>query len=309
MSLTRRRFILSASAAIGATAGARAGGRAEARIWRGSVMGGEASIRLIGEPDHVEAVLAEAAAEIRRLDRAFSLADPDSALSRLNRSGALDAPPLDLARAVSAASAWRARTGGAFDPRIQPLWRALAEGRDAEGALQALGRPYEETVRVDAAAITLAPGAALSLNGSAPGFVADRVCALLRRRGFASAAIDAGEMRVLGPHRRAVALPEIGVAAHVAEAAIAVSRPGALLLPNGAGHILALGGRRPDWAALAIVARDAETADALSTACAAASADEAASFLDGRDAALIGVSTGGRRRLLGRSSLLKEITT
>jgi FAD:protein FMN transferase len=302
--MKRRTFILAAIAAAGAGAAALPG-RAATVVWRGAAMGGEAEIALVGERHAARAALAEAAAEIARLDRVFALQHAEGALARLNREGRLAGPPLDLVAVLRRAAAWWRATGGAFDPRVQPLWRALAERRDPEAARARLARGWDADVRVTAGAVALAPGAALTLNGIAQGTIADRVTELLARRGFVTGAVDAGETRILGRDRRAVALPEIGVRLRLAEGALAVSRPGALILPGGSSHILALGGRRPDWAALAVLAPDAETADALSTACAAAGADEAAAFVEGRQAALVGRSLDGRLRRLGDSALLR----
>lgn len=303
--MRRRAFLLTALAAAGAGAAARPG-RAATLVWRGSAMGGEAEIRLVGARDAAEAALAEAAAEIARLERAFALDHPEGALARLNREGRLVAPPLDLLAVLRRSEAWWRATNGAFDARVQPLWRALAEGRDPEEARARLQRGWEADVTLDGGAAALAPGAALTLNGIAQGTVADRVTALLARRGFAAGMVSAGETRLFGTERRSVALPEIGLAPRLAEGALAVSRPGALRLPGGQAHILALGGRRPDWRAVAVLAPDAETADALSTACAAAGPDEAASFLDGRDAALVGRTADGALRRLGSSRLLRD---
>ena len=302
--MRRRDFLLGAAAVAGAGAAALPG-RAETLVWRGGAMGGEAEIRLTGEREAAREALAEAAAEIARLERAFGLRAPGGALAALNHDGRLAAPPLDLVAVLRRAQGWWRATGGAFDPRVQPLWRALAEGRDPEAAHARLARGWDDDVSLAGGGVSLAPGAALTLNGIAQGTLADRVTELLARRGFAMGVVDAGETRLLGRERRPVALPEIGVRLRLAETALAVSRPGALVLPGGSPHILALGGRRPDWETLAVIAPDAETADALSTACAAASAEEAASFLDGRDAALIGRSANGALRRLGRAALLR----
>src|SRR6185369_2921964 len=100
MLLSRRRF-LAITAATGALAAvsARAEPAAEPAPveWRGTALGAQASLRLY-HPDRAEAwrLVAECVAELERLEGVFSLYRPDSALSRLNRAGALDAPPFDL---------------------------------------------------------------------------------------------------------------------------------------------------------------------------------------------------------------------
>ncbi len=304
--MKRRTFLLTAIAAAGAGA-ADLPGRATTVVWRGTAMGGEAEITLVGERETARAALAEAAAEIARLERVFALRHPEGALARLNREGHLAAPPLDLVAVLRRAAGWWRATDGAFDPRVQPLWRALAEGRDPEVPRALLARAWDADVRVTAGAVGLAPGAALTLNGMAQGTIADRVTELLTRRGFVAGVVNAGETRLFGSDTRAVALPDIGVTLRLDEGALAVSRPGALVLPGGVPHILALGRRRPDWRALAVLAPDAETADALSTACAAVGVDEAAAFLEGRSAALVGRGSSGRVLRLGDARLLRAV--
>jgi thiamine biosynthesis lipoprotein len=306
MTLTRRRFLLVAAALAGSAAAASPG-RSRTWLWRGSAMGGEATLRLEGEDAAAQDALAAAEAEIRRLDAVFSLHDPGSALARLNANGALAAPPLDLVEALTRAGRWRALSDGAFDPRVQPLWRALAEGRDPRPARAALARAYAADVAVAPDRLDLATGVALTLNGLAPGLITDRVTALLRARGFATLTVDAGEMRLAGP-RRTVALPELGVEARLAEAAVAVSLPRALVLPDGSPHILRPGGAPPVWSAVAAIARDAATADALSTAVAAAPAEAAGPLAAGAaDAAVLARAPDGRLRRFGDAALLREL--
>lgn len=304
MSWTRRGFLLAAACAVGPGAP-----RAETLVWRGAAMGGEATIRLTGPRDAAESALAAVEAEIRRLEHVFSLHDPDSALARLNAAGALDGPPLALVDAIGAADRWRRLSDGAFDARVQPLWRALAEGRDAAAARAALARPWNADVSAGPAALRLAPGVALTLNGLAPGMIADAVTALLIRRGFAGAQVDAGEMRLTGRRRVPVALPELGVSLRLARVAVAVSRPGVLTLPGGVGHILTRDGAAPAWEAVAAFAPTAAEADALSTAVAASPADAAPALAAACGGAVLAHAPGGPLRRFGAPDLLKELSS
>jgi thiamine biosynthesis lipoprotein len=300
--LTRRGFALGALAAAG-TAAAAPPGRAVEAVWRGTALGGAATIRLRGEGDAARAALAEAAGEIARLEALFSLADPASQLSRLNRDGALDAPARDLRATLLAAEGWRAATWGAFEPTVQPLWRARFQGRDADAARASVG---PGRVAVAPAAVRLAPGAAVTLNGIAQGTVADRVAALLARRGFADLVADAGELRLSGP-RRPVDLPELGLRLRLAEGAVAVSRPGALRFLDGGGHILAPDGGAERWVAVAAVAPFAEDADALSTAAAVSGPDRLAALAERPGVALFARGRDGRTLRFGARPLLREI--
>jgi thiamine biosynthesis lipoprotein len=302
MRLTRRGFALGAAAAAGGLAAAPPGRAAEA-VWRGTALGGAAVIRLRGEGDAARAALAEAVGEIARLEALFSLADPASQLSRLNRDGALAAPARDLRAALMAAERWRATTWGAFEPSVQPLWRARFEGRGAEAA-RALVGPGRLTVAP--AALRLAPGAAMTLNGIAQGTIADRVAALLARRGFADVVADAGELRLSGP-RRPVELPELGLRLRLSEGAVAVSRPGALRFADGGGHILAPDGAPERWVAVAAVASCAEDADALSTAAAVSAPDCIAAMAERPGVALFARGPDGRTLRFGARPLLREI--
>jgi thiamine biosynthesis lipoprotein len=304
MRLTRRGFSLGALAAAGTAAAALPGQAVEA-VWRGTALGGAARIRLRGDRDAARAALAEAVAEIARLEALVSLADPASQLSRLNRDGALEAPARDLRAALLAAEGWRAATWGAFEPTVQPLWRARFEGRDPSAA-RALVGPGRLTVAPQM--LRLAPGAAVTLNGVAQGTIADRVAALLARRGFADVVAEAGELRLSGP-RRPVDLPELGLRLRIAEGAVAVSRPGALRFADGGGHILAPDGAPERWVAVAAVAPVAEDADALSTAAAVSAPDRIAALAERPGIALFARGPDGRLLRFGARPLLREIAS
>lgn len=201
MTLTRRRF-LTIAAALAATP-------VQALTeWRGMALGARARILI----DHPQAarITAEAAAEIDRLEGIFSLYRADSALSRLNTAGMLKAPPFELLECLALCDAVHSATGGLFDPTVQPLWALYAEsysaGRTPMGAqigpaqiAEALSRTGWSAVRFDANVVRLRPGMALTLNGVAQGFIADKIAALLRAQGLSHVMIDTGELRALGP--------------------------------------------------------------------------------------------------------------
>jgi thiamine biosynthesis lipoprotein len=194
----------------GAAAGLAAGGGGLAALlrtdvkpslagyrWRGVVLGAPASM-VIAHHDRAAArrVVAECLAEIARCERIFSLYRPDSALTALNRTGALEDPPGDLLALLSVARRVHGASKGAFDPTLQPLWRLYADHftrmpNDRKG-------PGEETIAADR--IALRPGMALTLNGIAQGFIADRVAAVMRAGGIRDTLIDLGEIRALGRH-------------------------------------------------------------------------------------------------------------
>ena len=303
MSLTRRRFLLMAVAA-----GALGRVMPERWEWRGSAMGAEARIVLAGPRDAAEAALAAVTAEIDRLETLFSLHRPDSQLARLNAAGALERPARDLRDVLAAAGQWKARTDGAFDPGVQPLWAHWAR-QGTDGAEVALARVRGARVTTAPGRVTLSPGAALTLDGIAQGTVADRVAALLARHGFRPPVIDAGEMRLPGPERRAVDLPAARLRLHVADAAVATSAPGAIMLRAGHHHLFdPRTGESPAWwRNVTVVAPTAEAADALSTAFAVsppAMVGDIAAGLDG--VAVVATGTDGRVRTFGRRRLRIE---
>ena len=130
---------------------------------------------------------------------------------RLNRAGELDDPPSELVELLSFALALARRSGGAFDPTVQPLYRLYAEhfarpGADPGGPSPAaiaatLAAVDHQAVELDAALIRLQrPRMAITLNGVAQGFITDRVGAVLRRAGFENVLIDIGEALAIG-HR------------------------------------------------------------------------------------------------------------
>ncbi|WP_205536220.1 FAD:protein FMN transferase [Shinella zoogloeoides] len=277
MLMTRRRLIAISAAFAALPAAARADG-GTARLWTGQALGARASIRL-DHPDG-EAIAARVMAEIGRLEDILSLYRPESALSRLNREGHLAAPPFELLECLSLAGAVHHASGGLFDPTVQPLWvlwaEAAAKGRrpDAKSLEGVLRKTGWERVELDAAAITLRPGTALTLNGIGQGYVADRVAALLEAEGLTDILIDTGEFRALGgrPHGGEWPLRlETGGRVALRQRALATSAPLGTTFDQAGrdGHILDPETGMPapaQWRSVSISAPSAAIADALATA-------------------------------------------
>ncbi|MDX5359381.1 MAG: FAD:protein FMN transferase [Rhodobacterales bacterium] len=272
--LTRRRLI--AISAVAVLVPLRA--RATPRLWTGQALGARASIRL-DHPDGA-AIAARVLAEIDRLEDVLSLYRPDSALSRLNRLGHLDAPPFELLDCLAIAGAVHHASGGRFDPTVQPLWALWAEaaakgGRPAATARQgALRRTGWDGLRMDSTAITLRPGMSLTLNGIGQGYVADRVAALLAAEGLDDILIDTGELRAIGGQPGGGGWPvQLAPQGQVAlrQRALATSAPrGTTFDASGLdGHVLDPHSGLPcpaRWQAVSVSAPTAALADALSTA-------------------------------------------
>jgi len=152
-----------------------------------------------------DAALDAAVGTIRAIEAQMSLFRPDSALARLNREGVLNAPPADLVAILQSAQAISARSGGAFDVTVQPLWDAFDAARragrlpSADAIRAARARVGWEALHVSAERIRfLQPGMGVTLNGIAQGFAADRVRGELQRFGIEHALVNTGEWSALG---------------------------------------------------------------------------------------------------------------
>lgn len=271
--LTRRRFLT-----ITAAACLPLGAQASITQWHGTAMGSAASLYLT-HPD-AAAIIARAVAEIDRLEDIFSLYRAQSALSVLNAAGRLDAPPFELLECLALCGRVHSATAGLFDPTVQPLWqlyaRSFAAG-DAPGdaeitaTLAQVGWPR---VTFDSAAVQMPPGMALTLNGIAQGFVADKLADLLTAEGLTDILINTGEFRALGQMPGTGGWPVrlvTGQTVALTARALATSQPlgTAFDAAGRVGHILNPVTGRPapaTWALATISAPQAAVADAMSTA-------------------------------------------
>jgi thiamine biosynthesis lipoprotein len=262
--INRRRF-LAISAAFAATPALGA-----TQTWQGRGLGAALSVQLVGvDAARAARVWHNIEAVIARIESAASLY-ADSALLRLNRDGHLAWPAPDLAGLMALSDRVNRATQGAFDPSVQPLWQAIARGGDTAAAARLVGWAQ---VRHDKTAITLRPGMALTLNGVAQGWAADRVADVLRDMGFHNVLVDMGEVMALGqtspgtPWRAAIASPNGKILGQTAltDRALATSSPRGTLIGTDRAHILhpQTGAR---WQTVAVSAPSAAVADALSTA-------------------------------------------
>ncbi|KZY02683.1 MULTISPECIES: FAD:protein FMN transferase [unclassified Sulfitobacter] len=259
MTLTRRRFLTISAACLAAAPGHAATAR-----WQGQAMGAEVSITLKGPEAVTAPALVEARAMLHRIEAEFSLYDAGSALSRLNRTGRLDRPSPLFLDLMEASDGVHRATGGLFDPTVQPLWQAIATGRDPDAVRAAVGW---DRVHFDPGAVTLGPGQALTFNGIAQGFATDCIARLLDARGLGDTLVNMGEFRGRGgPWRIGLADPTFGLMGtrSLRNGAIATSSPAAMLSDRG-GHILHPG-HAAQWSTVSVEAEDATTADGFSTA-------------------------------------------
>jgi FAD:protein FMN transferase len=293
--LNRRRFVAISAAVAGLNLlpfGRTMSAEAEAVTWHGQALGAPATLTI----HHYDRAAAErlverVVVEVARLEAIFSLYRSDSALAELNRIGALAMPPGDLVELLEASHAIWESSEGVFDPTVQPVWVLLAKhfsaaSADPAGPSEAqLGDALRLVgfggVRFNRDRIAFARhGMALSLNGIAQGYITDRVVDLLRAGGIARSLVDMGEIRAMGtqfgdrPWRVGVdSAAEETVPLTILEIedrAVATSRADGFRFDEAGrfNHLLdPRSGRGANrYRSVAVVAPDATTADALSTA-------------------------------------------
>jgi thiamine biosynthesis lipoprotein len=156
--------------------------------------------------------LDESVALLQHLDQILSLFRPDSAVSLLNAEGLLRDPPPELVGILRVAQSVSARSAGAFDVTVQPLWKVfdaaqkrgrLPDDKAIDAARSLVG--WQGLIVNDRVLALKRPNMGITLNGIAQGHAADRVRAVLQRHGVQHALIDTGEWATLG--RNAHQLP------------------------------------------------------------------------------------------------------
>lgn len=273
--LTRRRFlaISAASAAVPAYAS-----NLPTATWRGIALGAPASLKIAGlEQEQAQPIFNAVEGELKRLEMIFSLYKDGSEIRQLNTTGKLVAPSPELLEVLSLADNIHRATDGAFDPSVQPLWLATAQGQAPE-------HPQTSNwslLRFDSLEIGFAApnptGLGLTLNGIAQGAVTDRIAAVLREQGLTDVLIDMGEVAAQGQSpdgttwRVGVAAPDGRVVNRISlsNRALATSAPD---MPDASGkvrrHILPPTAKHQIRQSLvSISAPTAAVADGLSTAC------------------------------------------
>ncbi len=209
MSLSRRKFL---SFALGGGAALAAGGLGWRRFADSSVtrtawaLGSDVSMTVLGLPTGpAERALDAAFAELETVEQVMSLYRPNSQLCRLNRDRALERPHPYLVEVLAMAEQTARRSEGAFDITVQPLWELFAACRN-QARLPTDAEIADARACVDWRAVEVfdenirlqAPATAITLNGIAQGFAADRAIAALREHGVEHALVNAGEVGCLG---------------------------------------------------------------------------------------------------------------
>jgi len=197
---TRRRLLLAGLGAALATPLARLSASTGLREHRrsGDAFGTTVSMLVLhDDATRAEQALDAAFAEIRAVERAASLFDPDSDLSRLNKQGQIEAPNRRLVELLQLSANVSEITGGSFDITVQPYWPAWAAAT-ALGASPSDSELAAARAFVDRSAIVIEPrivrlvkpGVGITLNGIARGYACDRVVEILIGQGIAHALVD-----------------------------------------------------------------------------------------------------------------------
>lgn len=295
----RRRFIQLSAVFGGAAVLTGLGGLARSKVagdtmkvhtWNGVALGADASLQ-IHHPDvnAAQTLIERCVAEVDRLEGLFSLYRDDSALTRLNRDGVINEPSIDFLTLLSRSNEFSRLTNGVFDVTVQPLWQAYASHFTGSNTLGTTPFNAKETLRlvdwrrlrIDSRQIRLMHAdMAVTLNGIAQGYITDRITQLLADNGVDHALINMGEISGLNPSSTSTpwrvgienAQQPGSVARNISLHNQAIATSGAYGTPFTSdlrhNHLLDphLGISSHRYHSVTVVARDATTADALSTA-------------------------------------------
>ncbi|OJF92829.1 FAD:protein FMN transferase [Pararhizobium antarcticum] len=327
--IRRRRAICILAAAaglplIGFASAARA--TTQPVVWTGQALGASTTMILNSEDQNqATQLIQQVVAEVSRLEDVFSLYRSHSALSELNRSSVLVAPPTDLVSLLQTSRTLFEASGGLFDPTIQPLFALYARhfsalAADPSGPTEHALQTTLEQVGFDGVLFNrdriafTRPDMALTLNGIAQGYITDRIVELLRNAGITSSLVNMGENRAIGSKpdgsgwRVGLTPSDTSTSPQrvltIIDRAIATSSAAGFHFDERGrfGHILhpRYGALPERFARVTVVASDAATADGLSTAFSLMTEDEINGHVRLRpDIAVDLVAQGGGSRRFG----------
>jgi thiamine biosynthesis lipoprotein len=234
-----------------------------------------------------ETAIGAAFNELNLIEDVMSLYRANSQLCRLNRDGVLDDPHPYFVEVLQAAQEMSRRSQGAFDVTVQPLWSLYATAQrlnqlPSDDEIESARRNVDwRKLQVAQSRIRLdGEGTAVTLNGIAQGFAADRVAAVLGEHGVTHALIDTGEIGAIGTKADGAAW-SIGIQhPRDREAFISVAQLAGRCLATSGDYETTFSddhrhhhlfdprtGRSPrDLSSVSIAANSAIDADALSTA-------------------------------------------
>lgn len=234
-----------------------------------------------------EKLLDDCFTELERLEGLLSATIADSDISRINGAGGKPVVVAEETAELLSLSQWYGRlSDGAFDITMRPvtaLWDFSSETvPDAAVLSEAVSLVDYRRLAVEGTTVTL-PTGALETGGIAKGYIADRLCDLLRAGGATSALIDlGGNIVVLGQKGKSDWRVGIKDPANTAELCAVVSGSDLSVVTSGIyergftkdgvryHHLLSPETGEPvqnELASVTIVSKSSVQADALSTAC------------------------------------------
>jgi len=259
-------------------------------IFRGYALGAQGSFSLFAkEKKQAYADLRSCFAEIRRLEKVFSLYEQDSELSILNATGSLTSPSNDWQTLLNTVTEVNQNTAGLFDPTVQSYWLHQLKGDSTKTVDRSL--IGWEKIEFDSKSIRIkVKGVKLTLNGVAQGYITDKLTVMLQDMGYAHALIQMGETRSIGVHpdgrNWSIGIPSplensgriqtVSIRKGEAIATSSTDQP-----VNGKPHhfLPENGSHKTRWSNLTIVAPDAARADAYSTGLLFASSAQIAQLM------------------------------
>lgn len=272
--ISRRKFLIIAGGATAFPASAMSS--TPTNSWRGIALGAQAQI-ILNHPQS-SILIPQAIAEISRLEKIFSLYRADSELVLLNQQGSLRNPSFEMVELLSICDHVHTQTLGAYDPTVQSLWATYAQ-EIANGGFPSDTQTAEarnligwNKVHFSTREVTFGKlGMALTLNGIAQGFIADKVAAFLRSNGIRNTLVNTGEIAAIGLTQDGTPWPVQAQGAHHAltDMAIATSAPLGTVLDKAetVGHIFdpRTGFKGQVHNAVTVIDPSAAVADGLST--------------------------------------------
>jgi FAD:protein FMN transferase len=266
-------------------------------MWEGYALGADTSIQLYGDDQaEFEIVIEDAVLLIAGLEKIFSLYDPNSEIVHLNNTGELQEPSNEMIELLQISKDMSVATAGAFDITIQPLWQFYdrfffkKEGGDFDQEMaRILPLIGSDKINITKERISFQKEhMAISSNGIAQGYITDKVTEFLKVKGFDHVLVDIGEYRAGGPQANGDPW-RIGLLDpfdQISVADVICLKSGGLATSGGYGGVFdddgenhhlfnpATGLSTKLYASATVIADDATTADALSTAFSSMAMDD-----------------------------------
>jgi thiamine biosynthesis lipoprotein len=235
--------------------------------------------------------------EMERLIAIFDHRRDSSPLAMLNRSGQLTTACPELISVMSRALHYGALTNGAFDVTVKPIVDRFQLGKFDVDGIRELVDYRQITVTGDRITFSK-PGMAVTLDGIAKGYVVDKGTDCLQQYGFDNVIVESGGDLYASGHtwhnnawQIGVAHPRPnhlnGYAAHFSLSDRAVATSGDYLnnftQDFSRHHIIdpRTGNSPTELASVSVVAPDATSADALSTALMVMPLEEGIALVNG----------------------------